>query len=57
METSEKITNGIWVLEAKGTNKLGKGTQSMQLLWDLCQAKAAEEDWSDRCKPGGGLFF
>lgn len=29
------MTNGIWVLEAKGTNKLGKGTQPMQPLWDL----------------------
>lgn len=29
------MTNGIWVLETKGIIKLGKGTQSMQLLWDL----------------------
>lgn len=29
------MTNGIWVLEAKGIVKLGKGMQSIQLLWDL----------------------
>lgn len=58
MGTGEKITNGIWVLEAKGTNKLRKGTlHAAPMGSGFAGAKAAEENWSDGHNTGGGLFF
>lgn len=62
METSKKKkSNGIWILEAKGTNKPGKGTmrESKQLPWhpDLPEQRLLKKSWSDGHKHRGGLFF
>lgn len=50
------MTNGIWVLETKGI-KLGKGTQSMQLLWDLdLPGQRLLRKIEDGHNPGEGCF-